>query len=253
MAIYLNADIGEGSAYDNDLLPFIKYANIACGGHSGGGDIMINSIKSALSKNVLVGAHPSYPDTENFGRLSRRGEMSNREISESVSQQISTFLGALEDQQYKQIHIKAHGALYNDSSKFEDIASAYIEGVNLALKAFNIDRRSISIMLQPNTPAQNYAIKSGYNIIREGFIDRRYDDSGLLTSRSEIGSVLESREEVERQVLGFAKYGYLITASGKQLPIAVDTLCIHSDTEGCVDMAKISDSILKVREKQNEI
>jgi UPF0271 protein len=253
MTVYLNADIGEGSPYDAELLPFLKYVNIACGGHAGGGAIMANAIKSAIDNSVFIGAHPSYPDIENFGRISKRGELSNKEISSSVSAQLINFLEALQEYQGQQIHIKAHGALYNDSSKFEDIALAYLEGINTAIDTRGIGRSTISIMVQPNTLVEKQATAAGYKIIREGFIDRRYTDDGLLTSRNESGSVLESYEEVERQVLGFAKYGFIITNSGKQFPIIVDTLCIHSDTPGCVELAKIADSILEMKEKTNDI
>lgn len=244
MKVLLNADIGEGSPNDENLLPFLKYVNIACGGHAGGGEIMSNSIRSAIANSISLGAHPSYPDVKNFGRISKRGELSSREISESVASQIDDFLVALEAYPGQKIHVKAHGALYNDSSKFNDIALAYLEGVNQAVAKKSLERCDVAIMLQPTTIVEKHAIKAGYPIIREGFIDRRYTDSGFLVPRSEPGALLEGYEEVERQILGFAKYGFIITDSGKQLPIVVDTLCIHSDTPGCVELAETAYSIL---------
>lgn len=231
----LNADIGEGFPNDAALAPFIDYANIACGGHYGNMETIVSALQLMINHNVKVGAHPSYPDLENFGRASLLGVMPHDRISESLIEQLSSFKKAAEKFNITSYHVKPHGALYNDSYYNEDIAKIIVDSI-----IQTSPDSTIAVMCQPGSKLEKASKEAGLPVILEGFIDRRYKKDGTLTPRSQNGSVLEGVEELTRQIVGFAKYGAIVSDSGELIPVVVDTLCIHSDSPSALESAKIA-------------
>ncbi len=206
-AIDLNADLGEGDAFDVELLEIVSSCNIACGGHAGDDASMRTTVAAALRNNVAIGAHPSYPDPEGFGRVS--GFLAGDELRASLQGQISALASIAEEQGASLRHVKPHGALYNDavndSVLADTIASAIVASVPDA-----------ALVGLPDSELQRAAVRHELRFISEGFIDRAYQSNGQLVPRSQPGAVHESLELVLPQAISLV---------GK-----VDTLCIHGDT-----------------------
>ena len=230
MALRLNADVGEGFPNDEALAPYLDYANIACGGHAGNSETIAESISLMLSHGVKVGAHPSYSDKINFGRVSMWESLESQALRNIISEQLTVFSEIADKFSINSFHVKPHGAIYNDAYYNREVADAIISAIGVSL--YGID---VQVMCQPGSQLEAAAITSGYSVLREGFIDRRYKKDGTLTPRSQEGSVLTDEVEVERQILGFAKYGSIISDEGTLIPVQVDTLCIHSDSPNALE------------------
>jgi UPF0271 protein len=221
----LNADLGETSGDHIHLLPFITSANLACGSHAGGGQILIEAVRAAAEHNVQIGAHPSYPDRDNFGRLSMRGNLSTSELVVLIKEQISVVETEVQKFGKTISHVKAHGALYNDAMVFEDIAEAVIEA-----------SEGKPILGLPNSVLERLASELGVPFIAEGFMDRAYTNSGTLVSRSIAGSVL-SHDEALNQIRELAQTGFITSIDGIKLELDLQTICIHADTPDAAQTA----------------
>ena len=169
----INADVGEGKGDDTGLMPLIHACNIACGGHAGNKTQILKTIELAEKYNVSVGAHPSYPDQENFGRRSKK--LSKKVLYTTVEQQISLLLEQLATVRLH--HVKPHGALYHDCNTNEAVAKSVLE----VLKSIC---PHVIIFTSPNGILEKQALKEGFNVWTEAFIDRAYQDDGQLVSRS---------------------------------------------------------------------
>ena len=213
-AIDLNADLGEGDCHDAELLKIVSSCNIACGGHAGDDASMRATIASAISNNVAIGAHPSYPDREGFGR--RSAYMAGDELRASLLEQLERFASIAKQQGAALVHIKPHGALYNDAVNNRELADLVAACVAAAAPG-------AAFVGLANSEMQDAASRHSLNFVAEGFIDRAYQDDGPLVPRSEPGAVLKSLELVVPQAISLV---------GK-----VDTLCIHGDTPGAVEAA----------------
>ncbi len=212
--IDLNADLGEGDSHDAELLTIVSSCNIACGGHAGDDASMRETVASAISNNVAIGAHPSYPDREGFGR--RSAFLVGDELRASLIAQIKKFAAIVKEQGATLVHIKPHGALYNDAVNDRELAGMVAGCVAAAAPG-------AAFVGLPNSEMQDAASRHSLNFIAEGFIDRAYQDDGQLVPRSEPGAVHKSLELVLPQAVSLV---------GK-----VDTLCIHGDTPGAVQAA----------------
>jgi 5-oxoprolinase (ATP-hydrolysing) subunit A len=214
MNIDLNADLGEGAINDSQLLGIVTSCNIACGGHAGDSASMRSTVTAALGNGVVIGAHPSYPDRAGFGRRSRFSAGS--ELRLSLQGQIASLRDICIASGTTLRHVKPHGALYNDAMRDRDLAELLIEAIAGAVPG------AAAIGL----PASALAIAADeHNLpfIREGFIDRAYRPDGQLLPRTEAGAVHTDLDIIVNQALNLV---------GR-----VDTLCIHSDTEGAVAAA----------------
>lgn len=249
MGISINSDIGEGYPHDLELFTFIDYANIACGGHAGDEDSIKETILNSMKFNVSAGAHPSYPDRMNFGRVSLLGEAnySYSTLLNSLYAQLSIYNQISRSLGIKTFHIKPHGALYNDAVKNSEAANLLLESFQKLSQEAGYPLKSFPIIVQPNSILSRLVIEAGGLVIPEGFVDRRYNNDGTLTPRSQQGSVIELQEDITRQVLGFAKYGSIITSENKPLPVRVSTICIHSDTDTAPVIASLTRSIIGKR------
>lgn len=216
-ALYvLSADLGEGSPGEDEIWPLIDSANVACGGHVGDEASMREAVQRAREHDVVLGAHPSYPDRENFGRRSLG--IAPAELHASLVEQINA-LRALGDVR----HIKPHGALYNDAHKNRALADVIVSSLR------SIDP-TIALVAPDHSEMAAAARAAGTPVIREAFADRRYEPDGALVSRKEPGSTL-TIEEAAAQAALLTREGVVIACDGTRVPIAFDTLCIHADME----------------------
>jgi 5-oxoprolinase (ATP-hydrolysing) subunit A len=218
--IDLSADLGEGSPGEDEIWPLITSANVACGGHVGDERSMREAAEFARNHNVKLGAHPSYPDHEHFGRVSL--SIGADELRASLVAQISA-LGAFD----KVRHVKPHGALYNDAHKNRELAGVIVEAIRL------IDP-TIALVASDASQMAAAAREAGIPVIREAFADRRYEPDGSLTPRKIAGSTLTIDEAAQQAAL-LAREGLVIARDGSRVPIAFDTICIHADMEGAVE------------------
>ncbi len=236
--IDLNADTGEADkpdwqATEAAVMQYISSANIACGGHAGDAQSMARTVNLAKKHGVNIGAHPAYPDRENFGRKSLRlgEEISRRDLQSALLEQITTLCEIAANQGQAVRYVKAHGALYNDAVFDHEKAMLIAETV-AALDS------SLWLMGAPNSHLTKAADHHGLTFIAEGFVDRRYTDDGHLQSRKEAGAVLAQQKDREDQAIALLANEAIQTAQGNQLRLFVDTLCLHSDSAGADETAR---------------
>jgi 5-oxoprolinase (ATP-hydrolysing) subunit A len=229
--IDLSADLGEGSPGEEEIWPLITSANVACGGHVGDDDSMREAARLAREHHVRLGAHPSYPDRENFGRKSL--DMTPEALRAALVTQLEALRGhgPLE-------HVKPHGALYNDAHKDRARADVIIEAMR------SLDPH-MALVAPDRSQMAAAARAAGTRVIREAFADRRYESDGSLTPRSIARSTL-TIEESSVQARLLADEGVVIARDGSRLPIAFDTLCIHADMPGAVERLRAVRAVLFV-------
>lgn len=233
--IDINADVGEGSGNsvsgtDMELMKYISSVNIACGYHAGCALLMNETVKSALKNNISIGAHPSYPDIENFGRKSMT--LADEELEAIILYQVGALKTMVEAQGGKLHHVKPHGALYNDMAKDRHTATIVAKAIK------KVDAKLILVGMA-NSVTIEVAKTVGLHSIEEVFADRTYLDSGLLVPRSHKNAVLHKAEEGIAQVKNMVTNGYLTSICGKQININADTICVHGDNPEAVNFAKL--------------
>ncbi len=194
--IDINCDIGEGIGNEPDLLPLISSCNIACGGHAGNDDSIIECLKLAKKHNVLVGAHPSYPDRENFGRISM--DISDSDLTDAIQAQLNNFISKCNTEQIKLHHIKPHGALYNDIAKDAKKAALFLNTIS----KFKSD---IFLYVPYDSVVQKMAISEGFKVKREAFADRNYTSDLNLVSRKEDNALITDADDVLLHILSMVK------------------------------------------------
>ncbi len=227
--LMLNCDLGEsyGSwkmGRDDDVMPHIDQANIACGFHGGDPLVMEKTLALAKSNDVMVGAHPAYPDLVGFGR--RPMHCSAEEIGAFMHYQIAALEGMAKIQGIELAYVKPHGALYNDMMAHERVRLPI-------LKAIADFHKPVRLMLQATPQAEVHrreAAQYDIDLWFEAFADRCYDDDGKLLSRSKPGAV-HTREKMLAQVEQICREGTVTTVSGHRLELRPDTLCVHGDNE----------------------
>lgn len=227
MIVELSADLGEGSPGEDEIWPLIDRANVACGGHVGDDDSMRAAAAFAARYGVILGAHPSYPDREHFGR--RSVQMAPDALRASLRAQIAA-LGSFAPVH----HVKPHGALYNDAHKDRALAGDVVSALDA----------NIALVAPDHSQMAAAARAAGIRVIREAFADRRYEPDGSLTPRSVPGSTLTIEEAVAQAEL-LAREGVVIARDHKRVAIAFDTICIHADMDGAVERLRAIRSALK--------
>ena len=227
--LMLNCDLGEsyGSwkmGRDEDVMPHVDQANVACGFHGGDPLVMQKTLALAKQNKVMVGAHPAYPDLVGFGR--RSINCSADEISALVTYQVSAIDGMAKCQGLELAYVKPHGALYNDMMAKNGVRAP----IMAAIANYH---RPIRLMLQATPEAEQHRREAealGIELWFEAFADRCYDDDGKLLSRAKPGAV-HSREKMLAQVEQICRQGTVTTVSGNTLDLKPDTLCVHGDNE----------------------
>jgi UPF0271 protein len=222
--IELSADLGEGSAGEDDLWPLLDAANVACGGHTGDGASMDHAALQARRYGVKLGAHPSYPDLLDFGRKSL--VMEPRALRATLVEQIVGLQEIAERHGVDVVHVKPHGALYNDAHRDRALADTIVEALQ------EIDA-GIALVCPDASQMAAAARAAGTPVIREAFADRRYNADGSLVSRKEPNALLSVDEAVDQAAL-LAADGHVVAAGGSRVRILFDTICIHADMENAV-------------------
>lgn len=227
--IDLNADLGEGDAYDAELLQVVSSCNIACGGHAGDAESIEATLREALARGVNVGAHPAYPDREGFGRRSRF--MSGEPLRDALRSQLDDFGRAAARLGATVTHVKPHGTLYTDAVVDAELADI-IAGVVAEVPGKPM------LVGQPGTALESAAEAHGLGFIAEAFVDRAYQPNGQLVPRSRPGAVHGDIAQIQRQAVSLARDGTVQCQDGSAVAVRADTLCIHGDTPGAAVAAR---------------
>ena len=228
-AIDLNADLGEGVSGDTELLRVVSSCNIACGGHAGDAETMMATMREALANGVAVGAHPSYPDREGFGRRSHF--MAGESLFASLQHQLKTFCAIAEELGATVVHVKPHGTLYTDAVTDAGLADVIARAVK------SVPGKP-TLVGQADTELESAAAAHGLAFIAEAFIDRAYQADGRLVPRSEPGAVHGDIERIKAQAVSLAIDGRVREQGGSEIEVRADTLCIHGDTPGAAEAAR---------------
>lgn len=216
MKIDLNCDMGENIGNEEDIMPYITSANIACGFHAGNEMSMRAIVRLAKRYGVAVGAHPSWKDSEGFGR--REMSLPPDEVEALILYQIDALYIIAEAEGVELHHVKPHGALYNQAAKDKVLANA----VARAVKRFSSDLILVGLASSDLAEA---GIEAGLRVANEGFPDRNYNSDGTLVSRKQADAIIEVPEEIASKAVGLAQQG--IEINGRR--IRLDTLCLHGD------------------------
>lgn len=226
--IDINADLGEGAGNDHNIMPLISSCNIACGGHFGDANSMRKAIFLAKKHAVQIGAHPSFPDRDNFGR--KIVTMTKNELSESIFHQVLQFAAICETEDAYLHHVKLHGALYNYAAKDAPTADAVVDGI-LATK-------SRPIFYVPYNSVLHRKAENLLPLRYEAFIDRRYRVDGSLVPRGHEKAIIENPEEAWEQLYSMVVKKSVRTISGKNLLLQANTFCIHGDHKNSVSILR---------------
>lgn len=214
---------------DAEMLDYVSSANIACGFHAGDAGTMRRTTELALEKNVAVGAHPSYPDLQGFGR--REMKMSPEEVGDIILYQSAALKGICEALGGKLHHVKPHGALYNQSAADPALARVIAE----AVKALDPD---LILYGLAGSHSIKEAERAGLRTASEVFSDRTYRPDGSLTPRTEKNALIHDPQKGVAQIFEMIVHGKATAADGTEFPIRAETVCIHGDGEKAVDFAR---------------
>jgi UPF0271 protein len=239
--VNLNADLGESfgawsMGADQEILPLIGSANLACGFHAGDPLVMRNTLKLAKQNGVSVGAHPAYPDLQGFGR--RRMTIPADELEAIILYQVGALSGLARAEGLTVTHVKPHGALSNMACESTQIA----ETVARAVKAHNSDLILLAPALSPLADAGR---AMGLAVVQEIFADRAYLDDGQLVPRSRPDAMIHGADAALAHVEAMLTEGAIVCASGKRLPAQIGSICVHGDGPDAVAIAKHLNQALK--------
>jgi UPF0271 protein len=228
MRVDLNADVGESFGvysigHDEALMKVITSANIAAGFHGGDPTVLRQTVRMAKLHGVAVGAHPSFPDLSGFGR--REMHLSPSEVEDLVLYQVAAVAGVAASEGVPLQHVKPHGALFNMAARDRALASAVARAVAA------IDRTLI-LFGPPDSELVRAGQAAGLRVAAEGFADRAYQGDGSLVPRKTPGAVLTDADEVVKRAVQIARDHTVVAIDGTKVPLEVDTICVHGDTEG---------------------
>jgi 5-oxoprolinase (ATP-hydrolysing) subunit A len=234
MFIDLNCDMGESFGTniignDEGIMPFLSSANIACGFHGGNPSVMHHTVKLAMKHGVAIGAHPSFPDLEGFGR--REMNMSAAEVYDLIIYQVSALAGFVKVSGGKLHHVKPHGALYNMAARDASLAMPIAEAIADLDPSLIIYGLSGSELIKAGKAR-------GLITCSEVFADRHYQDDGSLTPRTKPHALITSASVAVAQVTRMVKENIVISDLGNPVPIEAETICIHGDGAHAVHFAK---------------
>jgi 5-oxoprolinase (ATP-hydrolysing) subunit A len=230
----LNCDMGElpemlADGRQEALMEFVTSVNVACGGHAGDEAMMRATVEQAQRHGVAVGAHPGYEDRENFGRVEL--QLTPEEIRNSVYRQLIALALVAGKCGARVVHVKPHGALYNQAAKDAAIARAIAAAVRLCTKDVVMVGLAGSLMLEEFRSA-------GFRVAAEAFADRRYEEDGSLRARKFRDALLDVPEKAAEQAVRIAEGRGVLTHEGTVAAVEAQTICIHADTPGAERIAK---------------
>jgi 5-oxoprolinase (ATP-hydrolysing) subunit A len=232
--IDINCDMGESfgpwkMGTDADVMPHITSANIACGAHAGDPAVMRRTVRLARDAGVAAGAHPGFADLQGFGR--REMTIDPAEIEDLLLAQIGALTAIAKAEGVRLRHVKAHGALYNMAARERPLADAIARAIRAA-------DSSLIMFGLPNSPMIDAGEAAGLRVAAEGFADRAYQADGSLTPRSREGAVIHDPVAVVARAVRMATDGVVLTPAGREIALAIDTICVHGDTPGAADLTK---------------
>ena len=235
-SIDLNCDLGESfgpwvMGNDEAMIELATSVNVACGFHAGDADIMRKTVELAKARGVSIGAHPGYRDLHGFGRRPVPG-LKSSEIENMVAYQIGALQAIATAAGHKVTHVKAHGALSNVACEDDMTARAIAN----AIKA--VDPSLIFVVLA-DSRLVTAGEKANLPMVHEVFADRAYEDDGQLVSRRKPGAVLHDAGQITDRVVRMVEDGEVISVTGKRMKMRMDTVCIHGDTPGAVEIARV--------------
>ena len=229
----LNCDMGELpeailDGTQESLMPSLTSVNIACGGHAGDTQTIKTTIEQALRWNLVLGAHPGYPDRANFGRLELN--LPAEAIADSVFEQVQALAKAAAAYGARVAHVKPHGALYNQAVGNRVLAEAIAKGVG----RWN---RDVILVGLAGTSMLDVFRQAGFRVVAEAFADRRYEANGTLRARKFDDALIRDPGEAGRQALQIVERGTVTAHDGNEVPVNAQTICIHGDTPGASKIA----------------
>lgn len=237
MGLAINCDMGEAFGLyrmgdDAAIMPYITLANVACGFHASDPMVMHKTVKLAKAHGVKVGAHPSLPDLQGFGR--REMKMNRDELAACIVYQVGALKGFLDAEGMTLSHIKPHGALYGMAARNEEVAHAVCDAA---------DAFKVPLMGMAGTLHEKIYKARGHGFLAEFYVDLDYDQTGKLIITREHEAV-DPRHAVDR-TLRAVKEGKVRSVEGPDIPMRADCICVHSDTPGAVDLARAVHQALK--------
>ena len=235
--IDINCDVGEGLDNEHLIMPYISSCNISCGAHAGSTDIIDKVLKLAVNNNVKIGAHPSFPDKENFGR--KVLDISNESLKQSIINQLLLFKERAVLQKATIHHVKPHGALYNLIAINEEIALVVIVAIKTV---FN----DVKIYVPYQSKIGKVALENGLEIIYEAFADRNYNDDLTLVSRSLPYAVISDKEKVLLHMNRMIETSKVKTVQDNLQEIKANTFCLHGDHKNTIDILKFLHQHLEI-------
>ena len=238
MNIKLNCDMGESFGIwkmgnDQEIMPFIDMANLACGYHVSDALTMNKSVALAKEYNVTIGAHPSYQDLVGFGRRSILCSL--EEIKSIILYQLGALSAFCKAHGTAVSYLKPHGALYNDMMKDENILKAVLS----AISSFDKNIK-LMVLSTPNNEAYKHtALLYGINLLFEVFADRNYNDNGTLVSRAMPNAMINDDLELAQRIINLRDRGYIETINKEKLFIEANTICVHGDNKNALGFIKL--------------
>lgn len=231
--IDLNADLGETTggvavADDPAMIALVSSANVATGFHAGDPHDIAATVRAAAGRGVTVGAHIGYRDPENFGRAFL--DIDPARLANETLYQIGALDALARAHGTRVSYVKPHGALYNTIVRNRKQAQAVVDGI----RAFG----DLPVMLLPGSVAIDLAERKGLRVVREAFADRNYTAEGTLVPRSEPDAVIEDADAVAARVLQVATTGAVTAIDGTILPVEAESVCVHGDSPGAVDLTR---------------
>jgi len=232
MLIDLNCDMGEGMETDEAIFPYISSANISCGYHAGDADTMRRTVEMALRHHAAIGAHPSYPDRANFGRVDMLGKgVSMEEIVGLVVDQLIILQAICDEFGSRLHHVKPHGALYNRAARDFEVSALICR----AIREFD---PSLLLYGLSGSAMRAAADRHGLVFVSEVFADRTYQADGSLTPRTMPGAMIEDAAVSLAQVRRMVEEGKVVAVTGEEIDIVAETVCIHGDGDHAVEFAR---------------
>ena len=228
MIVDLNADLGEGCANDEALLQRVSSANIACGFHAGDALTMQQSVRLAMKYGVAIGAHPSFPDRENFGRSAM--QLPPDTVYAQVVYQLGALAAITRAEGGKMIHVKPHGMLYNQAATDAVLADA------IARAVFDVDP-TLRLVGLAGSELIRAGERAGLQTRQEVFADRRYQSNGALVPRSQPDAMIDSDQQALEQTLTMVQQQKVLSREGVWVPVKADTVCLHGDGEHALTFA----------------
>ncbi|MGB6037807.1 MAG: 5-oxoprolinase subunit PxpA [Cryomorphaceae bacterium] len=229
MNLDLNCDMGEGLNNEHLLMPYITSCNIACGGHAGSVNTLDEVLALALKYNLKVGAHPSFPDRENFGR--KVMIIPELELRESLTQQMLLFRERAALQNIPVYHVKPHGALYNLIAADEEKAALVVEVVQHVFE-------KAKIYVPFGSEIEKVALARGVEVVYEAFADRNYNEDLSLVSRALPNATITNADKVVAHVRSIFERYKVNTIEGNEREIKAQTFCVHGDNKNAVKILK---------------